>query len=382
MTSVLEVVTQTVGTIEKVVNFAKPFLEQAAPVLRQFLNNLQSKEVSFVKEEILTLKNNLDVISAQQKEITSEMKKSLVDLKYFKIESNIRYQYEKFIDILEAEEKFKEEKKEIFLEQFVHAGEDSNLDSLYNAVMGKGLSGESVLDVMKSHAAGDRGLLEDFCVRLMNLLMKGVAALLGHCALNQEMSAERAKEKAEEWRSKLKDVELKMKSTIESCMEAFPEHAEEDTQCLFVEKGEKDPAGTAKELLEFLKKKYDWVSWSVLRISESEDSLLKWRAGKHFHHVIGQNHFSVSPVNKVNLVVSYSTKPQQVPHNLIQQVMEKQAKKGDAQAVADMLKDQLPPGFVIHAVSPEKNGKAEWSFPDDCYYWGTKKNVAVYVHSE
>ncbi|XP_029928069.1 protein rapunzel-like [Myripristis murdjan] len=381
VTSRWEVVAKKMETIKEVVNIAKPFLELAAPALHQFINNVQSKEVSFVKEQILTLKNKLDVISAQQKEISREMEKSSMDLQYFKIESNIRYQYEKFIDILEAEEKLQEEKKEIFLEQFVHTGDDSNLDSLYDAVMGKGLSEKSILDVVNRHAAGDRGLLVDFCVRLMKLLMKGLTALLGHCGLNQEMSAERVKEKTEEWRSKIKDVELKMKLTIESCMEAFPEHAKADTQRLFVEKGEKDPAGTAKELLEFLKKKYDWVSWSVLLISDSENFFLNWLAGKHFHHVIGQNWFFVPPVNKVNLVVSYSTKPQQVPHDLIQQVMKDQGNKGDAQEVAYMLKDQLR-GFVIHAVSQDKNSKAEWSFPDDCYYWGTNKNVAVCVHSE
>uniref|UniRef100_A0A667XUT6 Uncharacterized protein n=1 Tax=Myripristis murdjan TaxID=586833 RepID=A0A667XUT6_9TELE len=334
----------------------EPFLELVAPALHQFLNNAQSKEVSFVKEPILTLKNKLDVISAQQKEISREMEKSLVDLQYFDMESNMRYQYDKFIDILEAEEKLQEENKSIFLEQFVQAGDDSNLDSLYDAVMRNGQFGESILDVMKRHAAGDRGLLVDFCVRLMNLLMKDLIALQGHCALNQKMSTERAKEKAKEWPSKIKDVELKMKLTIESCMEAFPEHA----------KGEKDLSCTAKELLEFLKKKYDWVSWSVLLISDSENFLLNWLAGKQFHHVIGQNCFFVPPVNRVNLVASYSTKPQE-------------AKEGDAQEVTYMLKDQLR-GFVIHAVS--HYNKTVCSFPDDCYYWGTNKNVAVCVHSE
>ncbi|XP_029927579.1 protein rapunzel-like [Myripristis murdjan] len=142
-------------TIEKVVNIAKPFLELVAPALHQFLNNAQSKEVSFVKEPILTLKNKLDVISAQQKEISREMEKSLVDLQYFDMESNMQYQYDKFIDILEAEEKLQEENKSIFLEQFVQAGDDSSLDPLYDAVMRNGQFGESILDVMKRHAAGD-----------------------------------------------------------------------------------------------------------------------------------------------------------------------------------------------------------------------------------
>ncbi|KAI1886055.1 hypothetical protein AGOR_G00210090 [Albula goreensis] len=356
-----------------------PLCEAAAPVLRLALDNVQSKEVFYVKEKFLEVRNKLDILSSQLEDIDNEIKKGRLDSQYFSVEENIRNQFRKYMDILEAKPEFKEVKTRLFLEHFGKTGGEKNLYVLYDAVMGSNTFGESILEVVERYEARNRRVLEDFCVRLKELFCLGLICLLGHCALTQ--GEEQEQEMIEEWNQKIQEVETRMKTTIEECVMAFPEQACLDAKRLIQEKGQKSNQDTAQELQEFLAKKYDWVSWSVRVINQSGSSYRNWRAGDNFHHVVGQSWFDVLQVNDTNLVISYSCSPQPVPKDSIRELMEGPVKKGDAQAVVEALGKQLP-GFVAHAVSRHKESHAAWSFPEDCHYWERHKNVALCVHSE
>ncbi|KAM3873008.1 rapunzel 6 [Diretmus argenteus] len=356
-----------------------PLCEAAAPVLRMALDNVQSKEVFYVKEQFLAVRSKLDVLSTQLEDIDCEIKKGRLDSQYFSVEENIRNQFRKYMDILEAKQQFQSVKTRLFLEHFAKTGGEKNLYVLYDALMGTNSFGESVLELVERYVARNRRLLEDFCVRMKELFCLGLIALLGHCALTQ--GPEEEQEKIQDWSNKIEEVESKMKKTIESCVAAFPEQAKLDAQRLLQEKGDQNLQETAQEIQEFLTRKFDWVSWSVRLINHSGSTYRNWRAGEHFHHVAGQNWFEVLQVNNINLVVSYSTRLQPVPRDCIVQVMESQGKKGNAPAVVEVLEKQLC-GFVVHAVSRHKESAASWSFPEDCHYWERHKNVVVCVHSE
>ncbi|KAJ3597675.1 hypothetical protein NHX12_001712 [Muraenolepis orangiensis] len=357
-----------------------PLCEAAAPVLRLALHNVQSKEVFYVKEQFLTVRNRLDVLSSQLEDIDCEIQKGRLDSQYFTVEENVRNQFRKYMDILEAKPQFREVKTKLFLDHFVRTGGEKNLHVLYDAMMGTNSFGESVLDVVERYVLRNRRLLEDFCVRMKELFCLGLIALLGHCALTQEDEEE---DKILDWSNRIEKVESRMKTTIEACVTAFPEQAKLDAQRLLQEKDQQNLPDIAQALLDFLVGKYDWVSWSVRVINHSGSTYRNWRAGDHFHHVAGQNWFEVLQVNNVNLVVSYSGggSPQKVPRDFIQQLMEVQGRKGNAQAVVEILEKQLS-GFVVHAVSRHKESAAAWSFPEECHYWERHKNVAVCVHSE
>ncbi|XP_068616672.1 protein rapunzel-like [Brachionichthys hirsutus] len=356
-----------------------PLCEAAAPVLRLALDNVQSKEVFYVKEQFLTVRNKLDVLSAQLEDIDCEIKKGRVDSQYFSVEENIRNQFRKYVDILEAKQQFREVKTRLFLEHFAKTGGEKNLFVLYDGLMGMNSFGESVLDLVERYVARNRRLLEDFCVRMKELFCLGLIAQLGHCALTK--GPEEEQEKIQEWSSKIEEVESRMKMTIEACTAAFPEQAKQDAQRLLQEKEGENLQDTTQQLLAFLVKKFDWIHWSVRLINHSASTYRNWRAGEHFHHVAGQNWFEVLQVNGINLVVSYGGKPQAVPRDFVRQVMEGQGKKGNAPAVVELLEKQLC-GFVVHAVSRHKESAAAWSFPEECHYWERHKNVAVCVHSE
>lgn len=234
--------------------------------------------------------------------------------------------------------------------------------------------------VFYRYVARNRRLLEDFCVRMKELFCLGLIALLGHCALTLQ-SPEEEQDKIQEWNSRVEEVESRMKATISACVAAFPEQAKVDVQHVLQEKEAESLQDTSQQVLDFLVKKYDWVCWSVRLVNHSSSAYRSLRAGKHFHHVAGQNWFEVLQVNNINLVVSFSTDPQPVPRDSVRQLLEAQGRKGNAPEVVEVLEKQLC-GFVVHAVSRHKESAAAWSFPEECHYWERHKNVAVCVHSE
>uniref|UniRef100_A0A4W5LSQ1 Uncharacterized protein n=1 Tax=Hucho hucho TaxID=62062 RepID=A0A4W5LSQ1_9TELE len=244
-----------------------PLCEAATPVLRLALDNVKSKEVFYFKEQFLAVRNKLDVLSTQLEDIDSEIKKGRLDSQYFSVEENIRNQFRKYMDILEAKPQFQEVKKRLFLEHFSNTGGEKNLYVLYDALMGTNSFGESILEVVERYEARNRRILEYFCVRMKELFYMGLIALLGHCAL-----------------TKGPDEEQK---TIHDWSTAFPEQACLCPQRLLQEKEESNLQDTAQEVQEFLTRKDDWVSWSVRVVNHSGSSYQNWCAlptHDHFQH--------------------------------------------------------------------------------------------------
>uniref|UniRef100_A0A671L741 Uncharacterized protein n=1 Tax=Sinocyclocheilus anshuiensis TaxID=1608454 RepID=A0A671L741_9TELE len=156
-----------------------PLFEASAPVLRLVLDNVESKEITYVKDQFLVVRSKLDVLSSQVEDINCEIKKGRLDSQFFTVEENICNQFRKYIDILEAKPEYKEVRKRLFLQHFPKTGE-KNLYMLYDAVMGNSTFGEPILDVVEQYEARNRRVLEDFCVRLNELLCLVVHAVSRH----------------------------------------------------------------------------------------------------------------------------------------------------------------------------------------------------------
>ncbi|CAB1334390.1 unnamed protein product [Coregonus sp. 'balchen'] len=129
-----------------------PLCEEAAPVLRLALDNVKSKEVFYVKEQFLAVRNKLDVLSTELEDIDCEIKKRGGE------------HQEPYMDIREAKPQFQEVKKRMFLEFFSKTGGEKNLYVLYDALMGTNSFGVSILEVVQRYEARNRHVLEDFCI--------------------------------------------------------------------------------------------------------------------------------------------------------------------------------------------------------------------------
>lgn len=356
-----------------------PLFEAAAPVVRLALDNVESKEIIYIKEQFLVVKNKLDVISSELEDINIEIKKARVDSQYFTAEENLRNQFRKYVDVLEAKPQFRDVKIHLFKDHFQKSGGDKNLYVLYDAVIGSNLFGESILNVVERHEAGNRRVLENFCVRMKQLFCLGLIAMLGHCAL--ELGEDDDQEKCSEWSVKMQELETKMKEVIEECINSFAEQACTDVRRLIQEKESENLQDTAQELLIFLERKYDWVKWSVRVFSQSRTSGLRLKAVENYQYIIGQNYFEVLQVNNTNVFVSFCSEPQPVNKQAIQQLMNGPAKRENPKATVEIVETEFS-GFVVHAISYHKQSFAAWNFPEQCHYWEKHKKVSLCVHSD
>lgn len=373
--TVMEVFEQGAEVVASIAGDLFPVFSIAAPIVKLALDNVESKEAAFMKEQFQKVRDRLEVVSEELQRINDEIKRRGLDAAYFSVEENITNQFRKYMDILNAKQKFREVKKKLFLEHFAKTGGDKNLITLYNAVTGETFSGEPILEIVQNYEEKSRRPMEDFCARLKKLFCVGLIALLGHAALKGYDEDEAL---LKEWSEKMKTVQDKMNAVIEDCIVSFPKQAEEDSRRLVRDQASLTNQQLADAIIEKLKKKYDWVGWSV-RIFKPPTGLFTNK--KDQHCATGKSRFQVKTADeKLNIWVSYSSSPEPVDKNHIQQLIQGQ-KKVTVVGVAELLFDKLPGDCVVHTVRTSKDLACSWSFKDELHYWEEHKNFYVCVHS-
>ncbi|XP_030014264.1 rapunzel 4 [Sphaeramia orbicularis] len=373
--TVMEVFEQGAEVVASIAGDLFPVFSIAAPIVKLALDNVESKEAEYMKEQFQKVRQRLEVISEEIQRINDEIKKSGVDAAYFSVEENITNQFRKYMDILNAKPKFREVKKKLFLEHFAKTGGEKNLNTLFSAVTGDNFSGESVLEITLNYEEKSRRAMEDFCARMKKLFCVGLIALLGHAALKEYGDEE---ELLKDWGEKMKTVQKKMNAVIEDCILSFPKQAELDSRRLVRDRPELTNQQLADAIVEKLKKKYDWVGWSV-RVFRSPTGLFNKK--KEFHCPTGKSRFQVAAADdKLNIVVSYSSSPEPVDKNRIQQLIHAQ-KKLLLVDTAEFLFGELPGSCVVHTVKISKDLACSTSFSDELHYWEEHKNFYVCVHS-
>ncbi|XP_077455062.1 uncharacterized protein LOC144073247 [Stigmatopora argus] len=355
-----------------------PIVSIAAPIVQMALDNVESKEVVYMKEQFQKVGDRLGAISDQTRRIYEEIKRSGMDVSYFSVEENITNQFRKYIDILDVKPEFREVKKKIFMEHFKATDGDQNLHTLYDAVTGA--AGSPMLDVVLEHEEKSRRVLEDFCARLKKLFCLGIIALMGHAALKGD-SREEALLKT--WRDKMKEVQEKMNAVIQICERDFVPQAKLDAQRLLRDAPDRDHRRLAENLLAHLRKKYDWVSWSV-RVFGAPTGCL---APNEFHYVGENNHFRVSAAgDKLNVHVSYGPQTVPVDHAVILRVMATHMKPllmTNVAKVANDLYRESTHAVAVHVILPAATDLVcVCSFPDEMHHWKLhKKKMHVCLHS-
>lgn len=373
--TVMEVFERGAEVVASIAGDLFPVFAIAAPVVKLALDNVESKEAAFMKEQFQKVRDHLEAVSEEIQKINNEIKKSGLDAVYFPVEENITNQFRKYMDILNAKPKFREVKKKLFLEHFSKTNGDKNLNSLYNAVTGETFSGESVLEITLNYEEKSRRPVEDYCAMLKKLFCVGLIALLGHAALKGYGEEEAL---LKEWGEKMKVVQEKMNAVIEDCIVSFPKQAEEDSRRIVRDNSGFTSQQLAEAIVEKLKKKYDWVSWSV-RVFRSPSGLFANK--KDFHCPTGRNRFQVpSSDEKLNVWISYSSSPEPLDKERIEQLIQSQ-KKPAVVGLAELLFDKLPGGCVVHTVRNSKELACSWSFSEELHHWEEHKNIYICIHS-
>uniref|UniRef100_A0A8K9VD29 Rapunzel 4 n=1 Tax=Oncorhynchus mykiss TaxID=8022 RepID=A0A8K9VD29_ONCMY len=351
--TVMEVFEQGAEVVASIAGDLFPVFAIAAPIVKLALDNVESKEAAFMKEQFQKVRERLEVVSEEMQRINEEIK---------------------YMDILNAKPKFREVKKKLFMEHFVKTGGDKNLHTLYSAVTGDNFSGESVLEITLNYEEKSRRAMEDFCARLKKLFCIGLIALMGYTALKDCDDEEKL---LQDWGEKMKDVQVKMNAVIEDCITSFPKQSELDSRRLVRDHSDLSNQQLADAILEKLKRKYDWVCWSV-RIFSSPSGLFSNK--KDIQCPTGKNRFQVPATDeKLNVMVSYSASPEPLNKAHIQQLIQGQ-KKLTVVGTAELLFEQLPGPCAVHTVKTCKDLACVWSFAEELHYWEEHKNFYVCVH--
>lgn len=375
--TVMDVFEQGAEVLASIAGDLFPVFSIAAPIVKLALDNVESKEAEYMKEQFQKVRDRLEEASEEIQRINEEIKKSAADAAYFSVEENLTNQFRKYMDILNAKPKFREVKKKLFLEHFNKTGGDKNLITLYNAVTGDNFSGESVLEITLNYEQKNRRAVEDFCARLKKLFCIGLIALLGHSALK---GADEEDEAAmlKEWGAKMKEVQSKMTAVIEDCINSFPKQAEVDAKRVVRDNRAMSNRQLADAIVEMLKKKYDWVRWSV-RVFYSPTGLFKNK--KEFQCSAGRSRFFVSSAEeKLNVMVSYSASPEPLNKDRIQHLISSQ-KKPNITEVAELLHKEVPVCVVQTIKTSCKDVICSHSFTEELHCWDEQKTFYLCVHS-
>ncbi|KAG7469577.1 hypothetical protein MATL_G00130330 [Megalops atlanticus] len=375
-----EVLAATVGQLH-------PILEAVFVASAELLKNPEGKEAKYLAEQFEKINQKLEGIQDEVNRIALEMQLSSMNKQNFDYQVRMLGQYRKFLEFVNAELDSKTTKKGKFIRHYENTGHDGNLDALYNAFIGETTSGVPMLDTVLAVKQRSRRAVEEFCAQLKKLFVVGIIAVIGYTSLKEESVEEKTfnetlmRKMVKKWQGRMEDVEKRMKAAVDDCTQNFATQAKEDIGQLLQEKqGSFDPNLT-KSLLDFLAKKYDWVSWSLRVISNREWFFWSWFAGKKYHGWCGGANFFDLTRNDIRVVISFSADPKPINKVQIQEQIEGQKLKGDMESLAQSLCNSLP-NCVVHAVSRYKDVVESSNFQEECYYFEKHRKAHLYIHSK
>ncbi|KAJ8354590.1 hypothetical protein SKAU_G00221570 [Synaphobranchus kaupii] len=199
LVKVLECVT-TISSAAAVVN---PIFGVAGSLIRVVLHHVDDEDIKTLKQEFGSVNRALDEISQQNHNALLQIKKETLDSQYCHVEDNLRNQFRKFMEIVEARPDNRNYKIEAFKESYADDLGDQNLYTLYEGVMGKPkLFSRPILEVYMKHSQGDRRVMERLCTRLTYLFCIGLIALMGYTAVMEDDE----EGISEEWAAKMEDI--------------------------------------------------------------------------------------------------------------------------------------------------------------------------------
>ncbi|XP_078397324.1 protein rapunzel-like [Cetorhinus maximus] len=347
-----------------------PIIGLAGVVLKLIMGNVDSPELAYMKKQFSEVRNKLDVISDEIREVLRAVEQSTINQQYFTVEENLKNQFRKYIEITKAQPEYREKEKAEFLSHFADTKGDQNLHTLYDGIMGKSaIFSEPILETTMKYDQRSRRLMESMCARLKELLCIGLIALIGQTAItgNDEAAIKN------EWVKKMNDIEGKMKSMIDKCINEFEDQAKIDVEKMIKSEDTHDHKKLVGTLLDALKKKYDWICWSV-RVYDDV-------VGFDNHCVTGPNYFHFFRLHDVNCVISYAKYKTPLDREKIQNSMEGWEQRNHAKEVAEHVKEKLGGLFVVHTVRRYKGLWYISNFPSDCHFWENYSGVTLCVHS-
>ncbi|XP_019719404.1 protein rapunzel isoform X2 [Hippocampus comes] len=207
-------VLQCVATISSAAAVVNPIFGVAGSLMRVVLHHIDDEDIRTLKREFGSVNRALDELSRKNRQALVAIQKETLDSQYASVEENLKNQFRKFMELVEARPEHSERKKEDFTRSYADDLGDQNLHTLYDGVVGKPkLFSRPILEVFLKHSGGDRRTMERLCTRLTYLFCIGLIALMGYAAVIGDDDAGLS----EEWAEKMENVQDKMQHALRMC---------------------------------------------------------------------------------------------------------------------------------------------------------------------
>lgn len=207
-------VLECVATISSAAAVVNPIFGVAGSLIRVVLHHVDDEDIRTLKREFGSVNKALDELSQQNRNTLVQIKKETLDGQYCQVEENLKNQFRKFMDMVEARPEHRTRKRDDFEESYANDLGDQNLHTLYDGVVGKPkLFSKPILEVYLKHSQGDRVTMERLCTRLTYLFCIGLIALMGYAAI----IGDDEEGLSEEWAEKMEQVQEKMQEALRKC---------------------------------------------------------------------------------------------------------------------------------------------------------------------
>lgn len=210
----LVTVLKCVDAVSSAAAVINPIFGVAGSLIRVVLHHIDDEDIRTLKREFNSVNRGLDQLSRMNRDTLVQIKKETVDGQYACVEENLKHQFRKFMEMVEAPPEHRERKKDDFEQSYSNDLGDQNLHTLYDGVVGKRkLFSRPILEVYLKHCQGDRQTMEHLCTRLTYLFCIGLIALMGYAAVigDDEESL------SQEWAEKMEHVQEKMQEVLRRC---------------------------------------------------------------------------------------------------------------------------------------------------------------------
>lgn len=207
-------VLECVAAISSAASVINPIFGVAGSLIRVVLHHVDDEDIRTLRREFGTVNKGLDKISALNHKALVQIQKETLDGQYRRVEDNLKNQFRKFMDVVEARPEQKQRRKDAFEESYSNDLGDQNLHTLYDGVMGKAkLFSQPILDVYLKHSNGNRAVMENLCTRLTYLFCIGLIALMGYSAI----IGDDVEGLTEEWAENMVNVQERMQEVLSKC---------------------------------------------------------------------------------------------------------------------------------------------------------------------
>ncbi|KAM9722839.1 protein rapunzel isoform 2-T5 [Menidia menidia] len=207
-------VLQCVATISSAAAVVNPIFGVAGSLIRAVLSHVDDEDVRALKREFGSVHRALDDLSRQHRDTLLRVKKETLDGQYGAVEENLKSQFRKFMEMVEAGPDQRRSRSEDFQRSFARDLGDQNLHTLFDGVVGRRrLFSRPVLEVYLRHSGGERRTMERLCTRLTYLFCIGLIALMGYAAL----VGDDEEGLSEEWAQRMELVQDRMQEALSRC---------------------------------------------------------------------------------------------------------------------------------------------------------------------